>query len=300
MTTKRPFDGAVMRYPAVAGAFYEGNKDALARQVRNCYTHPLGPGRLPRVRKGERRLVGLVVPHAGYMYSGPFAAHCYSALAEDGLRSAYVILGPNHHGQGAPLAITRHEWQTPLGVVPVDAALYDALQKPPLEEDVVAHRDEHSIEVQLPFLQSLSPDVRFVPVCMAFQEYDLAAEVGNLAAEALQGRERDAVLIASSDFTHVGPQYFQLPPRGTSAPAFATAQDAKAIERILALDPKGFASRVARDEISMCGYGPVTSLLVAANRLGAREAKLLRYGTSSDVSSDERMAVGYGAIAIYR
>ncbi len=287
-----------MRYPAVAGAFYEGSRDALLRQIKECYTHPLGPGRVPEVRKGDRRLVGLVVPHAGYVYSGPVAAHSYAALAADGWPSSFIILGPNHHGQGAPLALTSHDWQTPLGIATVDPNLHEALSKPPLEEDAVAHRDEHSIEVQLPFLQQLSDSVRFVPICMAFQEYDLAAEVGDLVAGVVKGR--DALVIASSDFTHVGPQYYQLPPHGVSAPAFAKEQDAKALEKILALDAKGFSTKVAQDEISMCGYGPVTALLSAAKRLGATQTKLLRYGTSSDVSRDTHMAVGYGAIAIYR
>jgi len=170
--------------------------------------------------------------------------------------------------------------------------------KPPLEDDIRAHRDEHSVEVQLPFLQHMGQAVRFVPICMAFQEYDLAAEVGELVAGALKGN--DVVVIASSDFTHVGMQYNQLPPRGTSAPGFAKEQDAKAIEKILALDPKGFAAKVAQADISMCGYGPVTSMLTAAKKLGATQTKLLKYGSSSDVSHDEHMAVGYGAIAVYR
>ena len=287
-----------MRYPAVAGAFYEGSKERLERQVEGCFTHRLGPGRLPRAGKGPKRLVGLVVPHAGYVYSGPVAAFSYAALAEDGLRASYVVLGPNHSGQGAPLAITHHDFQTPLGLVPIDTDLLAALSKPPLEDDVGAHRHEHSIEVQLPFLQFLSPDVKFVPVCMAFQEYELAAEVGDLVASAVAGR--DALVIASSDFSHVGPQYYQMPPRGKTAPAWAQEQDAKAIERILALDPEGLAGRVAQDEISMCGYGPVTAMLTAAKKLGATEARLLRYGSSSDVSGDRDMAVGYGAIAVYR
>src|SRR5438067_7305470 len=109
-----------MRYPAVAGAFYERSKEGLLRQIRECYTHPLGPGRVPSVRAGERRILGLVVPHAGYLYSGPGAAHAYAALAADGWPSSFVILGPNHHGAGAPLAVTNHDWQTPLGTVPVD------------------------------------------------------------------------------------------------------------------------------------------------------------------------------------
>src|SRR6267378_5118882 len=299
MITKRPFDGAPsMRYPAVAGAFYERSRDALLRQIEACYTHPVGPGRLPTVREGPRRLLGLVVPHAGYMFSGPVAAHAYTTLADDGWPSTFVILGPNHHGQGAPLALTDHEWQTPLGIVPVDAALHSAMLKPPLEDDIRAHRDEHSVEVQLPFLQHLGQAVRFVPICMAFQEYDLASEVGGLVADAVKGK--DVLLIASSDFTHVGPQYNQLPTGGLTAPGFAKEQDAKAIEQILALDAKGFAAKVDHAEISMCGYGPVTAMLVAAKQLGAKAATLLKYGTSSDVSRDSHMAVGYGAIAVYR
>ena len=287
-----------MRYPAVAGAFYERSKEGLLRQIRECYTHPLGPGRVPSVRAGERRILGLVVPHAGYVYSGPVAAHAYAALAADGWPSSFVILGPNHHGAGAPLAVTNHDWQTPLGIAHVDPDVYAGLAKPPLEDDIRSHRDEHSIEVQLPFLQQLKDDPRFVPICMAFQEYELAAEVGGLVADAAKGR--DCIVIASSDFTHVGPQYFQLPTRGLTAPAFAKEQDAKAIERILALDPKGFSGKVAQAEISMCGYGPVASMLTATKQLGAKAATLLKYGTSSDVSHDGHTAVGYGAIAVYR
>ena len=164
--------------------------------------------------------------------------------------------------------------------------------------DVAAHRHEHSIEVQLPFLQHLSPAVRFVPICMAFQEYELAAEVGELLGEAL--KDRDALVIASSDFSHVGMNYNQMPPRGKTAPEYAKGQDAKALEKVLALDPKGLQDRVAKDDISMCGYGPVTAMLVAAKKLGAREARLLKYGSSSDVSGDRDMAVGYGAVAVYR
>ena len=287
-----------MRYPAVAGAFYEGTRATLLRQIERCYTSPLGPGALPKPEDGPRRLVGLVCPHAGYQYSGPIAAHSYAGLAQDGLRAAYVVLGPNHYGSGAPLATTHHDWETPLGPVPIEPALLKAISKPPIEDDVAAHRHEHSIEVQLPFLQHLSADLRFVPVCMAFQEYDLAAEVGELVASAV--KDRDALVIASSDFSHVGMNYNQMPPRGRTAPAWAKEQDAKALERILALDPKGLQDRVARDDISMCGYGPVTAMLVAAKRLGATEARLLKYGTSSDVSGDDDMAVGYGAVAVFR
>ncbi len=287
-----------MRYPAVAGAFYEGSRDSLVRQIERCYTHRLGPGRLPAIESRRGRLVGLVVPHAGYMYSGPVAAHSYTALAADGLPQSFIVLGPNHMGSGAPLALTRQDFETPLGVVKNDPELFAALSKPPLEEDVIAHRHEHSIEVQLPFLQHLVGHVTFAPICMGFQEYELAAEVGEVVAEAV--KDRDTLVIASSDFTHVGPQYGNRPAKGTTAPEYAKDQDAKALERIVALDPKGLADRIARYDITMCGYGPVMAMLTAARRLGAKEARLLKYATSSDVSDDPTMAVGYGAVAVYR
>ena len=288
-----------MRYPAVAGQFYERDSGALRKQIDGCYRHPIGPGSKPAIAKDRpRTLKGMVVPHAGYIYSGPVAAHAYAALARDGPPESFVILGPNHTGLGAMMALGAHDWETPLGVATYDADLGARLQKGPVTDDIIAHRHEHSIEVQLPFLQQLSEGVRFVPICMAFQEYDLAAEVGELVARTVQ--RKDVLLIASSDFTHVGSQYFQSPPPGVTAPAFAKEQDAKAIEPILALDPKHFAAKVAQDDISMCGYGPVTAMLTAAKRLGATEAKLLKYATSSDVSRDTKMAVGYGAIAVYR
>src|SRR5207245_11640525 len=140
----------------------------------------------------------------------------------------------------------------------------------------------------LPFLQHLSEGVRFVPICMAFQEYEVASEVGDLMARTVKGK--DVLLIASSDFTHVGSQYFQLPPKGRTAPAFAQEQDAKAIEPILALDPKHFAAKVAQDDISMCGYGAVAAMLSAAERLGAPGAWVLKSATASQVRRDTEMA----------
>src|SRR2546421_3510917 len=229
MIMRRPSDGAPsMRYPAVAGAFYERSRDALLRQIRECYAHPLGPGRPAELRSGPRRLVGLVVPHAGYVYSGPVAAHSYAALAADGWPASFVVFGPNHHGQGAPLALTSHDWQTPLGVAAIDKDLHDSLSKPPLEEDILAHRDEHSIEVQLPVLQHLSDRVRFVPICMAFQEYDLATVVGELVAQTVRGK--DVILISSTDFTHAVSPYFQITPMSRTASSFAQEKGTKAAQ----------------------------------------------------------------------
>ncbi len=286
----------IVRYPAVAGAFYPGSKEALRRQIEQSYRHPFGPGRLPEPKRGPRRIKGLVCPHAGYVYSGPIAAHSYLALAEDGLPEHLVILGPNHHGRGAPVALCPEDHVTPFGTVPYDAGLGAHLVGGVIEEDRDAHREEHSIEVQLPFLQHLSERVTFVPIAFSFQEWDVAREVGEAVAKALKGK--DAVVIASSDFTHVGPNYGQMPSRGTSVSAFARRQDEEALHHIGRLDPKGLQDAVHEHDITMCGYGPVTAMLVAAKALGATEAQVLKYANSAEITNDLHLAVGYGSVVV--
>jgi AmmeMemoRadiSam system protein B len=286
----------MVRYPAVAGSFYAGSKDALLRQIAVAYGHPLGPGGVPVLSKGPRRIKGLVVPHAGYAYSGPIAAHSYAALAQDGWPEHIVILGPNHHGIGAPLAVCPEDHLTPFGTVTYDSPLGNAIVGGLIESDAAAHREEHSIEVQLPFLQHLRPEVSFVPIAMIFQEWEVAKDVGATVAKALKGK--DALIIASSDFTHVGANYGQLPPRGTTVAEFARRQDAKALEAILKLDAKSLHETVRDHEITMCGYGPVIAMLTAAKQLGATEAKLLKYANSAEITRDTNLAVGYGAVVI--
>lgn len=248
------------------------------------------------MKQGPRRIKGLVVPHAGYMYSGAIAAHAYAALAGDGWPRRIVILGPNHHGLGAPVALCPEDHATPLGTARYDALLGEKLLGGVVEADPAAHRQEHSIEVQIPFLLQLRSDVSFVPIAFAFQEWDVAREVGEAVARAVE--DDDAVIVASSDFTHVGPQYGQVPPRGTSAGEFAKRQDEKALDRIVRLDPQGLQGVVHQDQITMCGYGPVTAMLVAAKALGATDAEFRKYANSAEVTNDETMAVGYGAVVI--
>lgn len=272
-----------MRYPAVAGQFYEGEAAALREQIGSCYRHPIGPGKRPALaRDGPRTLKGLVVPHAGYMYSGPVAAHAYAALAEDGLPDAFVVLGPNHTGLGAEEALGTHDWETPLGVVAYDKELGKRALGGPVTEDIIAHRHEHSIEVQLPFLQELSESVRFVPICMGLQDSRHAVQVGEVVREAIQGR--DVVVIASSDFCHYIPK------------AEAARRDRLAIERILAFDVKGFYRTLQEHDISMCGYGPVAAMMTA---IGPARPQLLKYASSGDVAPMEDV-VGYAAIAMRR
>ncbi|HEY4705077.1 MAG TPA: AmmeMemoRadiSam system protein B [Thermoplasmata archaeon] len=270
-----------MRYPAVAGQFYERDATALRKQIDACYRHPIGPGRKPAVaRDGPRTLRGMVVPHAGYMYSGPVAAHAYAALARDGLPQAFVVLGPNHTGLGAAMALGAHDWETPLGVAEYDRDLGARILKDPVTEDIIAHRHEHSIEVQLPFLQDLAGTVRFVPICMGLQDYRDAVEVGGIVRDAIAGR--DVVVLASTDFCHYIPK------------AEAARRDRMAIDKILAFDVRGFYRTVQENDISMCGYGPAMAMMTA---IGSAKPELLKYASSGDVTPMEDV-VGYGAIAM--
>jgi len=272
-----------MRYPAVAGQFYERDPVALRKQIDGCYRHPIGPGAKPPVANGgPRTLKGLVVPHAGYAYSGPVAAHAYAALARDGAPKSLVILGPNHTGLGAPMALGAHDWETPLGVATYDAELGGRLLKGPVTEDIIAHRHEHSIEVQLPFLQDLFGAVTFAPICMGLQELRYAVEIGEIVRDAIKGR--DAVVLASTDFSHYIPK------------AEAARRDRMAIDKILAGDVKGFYRTVQEEDVSMCGFGPVIAMMTA---IAPAKAEFLKYASSGDVAPMEDV-VGYAAIAMRR
>ncbi|MFQ5837763.1 MAG: AmmeMemoRadiSam system protein B [Thermoplasmata archaeon] len=271
-----------MRRPAVSGQFYAADREGLVTEIEACYAGTLGPGRLPGELGGRRSLTGLVVPHAGYMYSGPVAAHAYLALAEDGLPETFVILGPNHTGYGSPLAVGTEDFDTPLGIARVDTGLAKDLVQGALEEDMEAHRYEHSIEVQLPFLLHLREDVSFVPICMGAQDYRAAEAVGSLLSEVLKGK--DVVIIASTDFSHYVPQ------------EVAAQKDKLAIERIVKGDAPGLYETVREHNVSMCGYGPVMATLAA---LGQVRGHLLKYGTSGDVQP-MRDVVGYASITLSR
>lgn len=269
-----------MRRPAVAGQFYEGDERALRKQIDACYLGPLGPGRLPELKAGPRRILGGVAPHAGYMFSGQVAAHLYSRLAADGFAKSFVIIGPNHTGRGSGMAIAVDDFQTPLGVAKVDQELAKALRKDLIDVDPEAHHLEHSIEVQLPFLQHISPDFKFVPLCMGFQDYDASRSVGEIVRDAVKGR--DSVVIASTDMSHY------------VAAGTAKAKDGKALKMIEAMDPEGLYETVRDENISMCGYGPVMATMVAC---GAGKAMLLKYATSGDVRPMSDV-VGYASVVI--
>jgi hypothetical protein len=278
---------AKVRRPTQAGAFYEGNAESLKRQIENCFLHELGPGKIPKaVKLGPRQVIGLVCPHAGYMFSGPVAAHAYSKLAMDGKPDVVVIFGPNHTGYGSALAVMNEGfWRTPFGDVEVDGETANQIvhESRIVDVDDSAHRLEHSIEVQLPFLQYLyGSEFKIVPICFLMQDLSSAREVGQAVAKVLA--EKNAVIIASSDMTHYEPQ------------KIAAEKDRSALEAVEAMDEKKFYSMIEARRISACGYGPIVALITAAKILGAKEAKLLCYKTSGDVIGDYSSVVGYAAV----
>ncbi len=278
---------AKVRQPCQAGAFYEGTAESLRRQIRNCFLHELGPRKLPDVTKSDlRNIMGLVCPHAGYAFSGPVAAHAYYKLALDGKPDVVVILGPNHTGYGSPLAVMSEGfWRTPLGDVKIDTEIANKIVRESriVDVDESAHRFEHSIEVQLPFLQYLyGSQFKIVPICFLMQDLDSVKEVGRAVSSVLMGK--NAVVIASSDMTHYEPQ------------ERALENDMMAIRTIESMNEDMFYSTVEKRGISACGYGPIAGLITAAKTMGAKEAKLLCYKTSGDVIGDYSSVVGYAAM----
>lgn len=278
-----------VRRPCQAGAFYEGTPDALKRQIEECFTSKLGPRRIPTVAERPiKNVLGLICPHAGYMFSGMVAAHAYYKLALDGRPDLIVLLGPNHTGIGSGLAIMNEGvWRTPLGDIEVDGEAANQLTRESslIDVDDSAHRNEHSIEVQLPFLQYLyGSSFKIVPICFLMQDLTSAKEVGQAVAKVLQNRK--AAIIASSDMTHYEPQ------------KSAEQKDRKALDAIEAMDEARFQSVIEDNNITACGYGPITSLITAAKALEAKEAKLLCYKTSGDVTGDHTSVVGYAAVCL--
>jgi AmmeMemoRadiSam system protein B len=269
-----------MRAPAVAGKFYPRSGKQVRQEIERLFDSYVG-GAPPLNPNGPREIKAMVVPHAGYTYSGPVAAHAYAALAKDGFPESFVVLGPNHNAFGSPVAMTDEDFETPLGRIDIDQDIAGKLGRL-VADDPLAHRYEHSIEVQLPFIQFFNPNAKFVPIAMAAQDYETAREVAEELIRACEGK--DVVFIASTDFSHYVPA------------AEAKKQDHAVIEKILALDPEGVYDTVVRKDVSMCGYGPVMAAMMASQ---GKHAKLLNYATSGDVVPMTEV-VGYAAIAIMR
>jgi AmmeMemoRadiSam system protein B len=279
------------RRPAVAGYFYPAGRRELISLIEDCFRHEHGPGRLPPAGV-ESPLVALISPHAGYIYSGPVAAHGY--LLASGLRDVdtYVVVGPNHYGYGNPLAVyPPGYWTTPLGDVEIDTQLTERLMKRhgALYPDVEAHAREHSIEVQVPFLQYIrGGGLKLLPICMGIQDMDAAVELGRALADVVRDWPRRVLLIASTDFTHYEPH------------EAAKSKDLAQVQHILRMDVKAHYAHLYERDVSMCGYGPTAVIMEAARRLGATWAELLKYATSGDTSGNRDSVVGYASIAFYK
>jgi len=271
-----------IREPAVAGRFYPASAQRLRAEIESYITPPADTTPEPKILA-----LGCVVPHAGYMYSGHVAGAVYRRLE---LPERLIILCPNHTGMGEPLAImSRGAWRTPLGDAPIAGELATELMRcmPLLSEDEEAHRSEHALEVQLPFLQVLDPNFQFVPIAIGTSNFEVLSALGVTIANVLATQSDRVLIIASSDMNHY------------ENDAVTRVKDRRAIDQLLALEPLGLYDVVRDGEISMCGYGPAVIMLTAAKRLGARHAELLRYATSGDISGDKNMVVGYAGIAIF-
>ena len=266
----------MIRQPAVAGQFYPGTEQALRQELQQL---------IPE-NNLKQRAVGVISPHAGYIYSGSTAGKMLASIA---IPRTVIILGPNHHGIGSLAALSPEDsWQTPLGPVPIEKRLAGLLQKqvPAIQEDAAAHLREHSLEVQVPFLQYLRPDVAIVPLCLAFGDYAGCELVGNGIAAAIQEFGEPVLILASSDMTHY------------ESAERAKQKDSLALERALALDPQGLVKVCRSNRITMCGVIPAAVMLVAAKALGATSANLVGYTTSGEVSGDYNQVVAYAAVTV--
>lgn len=269
------------RAPAVSGSFYEGSADRLRAQLHRCFAaNPPAAG--------KKKAMAGVVPHAGLMYSGHVAAALYATFE---LQQRLIILCPNHTGLGSPAAINREgTWFTPLGDLTIDTELADAIMAhaPSLELDDRAHLREHSLEVQLPFIQYLSPSTRFVPICLGAPDFALCQEVGAAIAAAIQaaGGWSEAGILASSDLNHYQDQQTTL------------RKDQLAIDAVLGLDARKLWETVLSEDISMCGFIPTTTMLIATRILGATDAELVKHATSGDINRDYSAVVGYASMVI--
>lgn len=266
----------MIRQPAVANQFYTGDPVRLRAELAG-YINPF---------PDKARVIGIVAPHAGYVYSGATAGAVYGAVE---IPDTVIILGPNHHGIGAAAALfPAGSWNSPLGSTPINTRLAEILKRhtPLLEEDSTAHLHEHSLEVHLPFLQYLRPEVTIVPICIGFGDIDSCRILGEGMARSITEYGEPVLIVASSDMNHY------------ESADLSRQKDELALERALALDPEGLLSVCRGKRITMCGVVPTAALLFAAKSLGATGARLVRYSNSGDISGDYHRVVGYAAMTV--
>ncbi len=266
----------MLRSAAVAGQFYSDDRERLQRDIESLL-----------VDMTPQPAIAVMSPHAGYVYSGAVAAKTFSQVK---IPDEVIILGPNHHGYGHAAAVyASGVWETPLGRVEIASGLAERLlaECTMTADDYVAHKDEHSLEVQVPFLQYLSSDLRIVPICISRMPLDLLLEFGDGMARVIASCKEAPLIVASTDMTHY------------EAGAVARKKDHLALDRVLALDPEGLYQVVNENRISMCGVLPTVVMLRAALALGASQAELVAYSNSGDVTGDQSAVVGYAGVRIF-
>ncbi|MDD4956058.1 MAG: AmmeMemoRadiSam system protein B [Candidatus Omnitrophica bacterium] len=263
------------RRPVVEGCFYPSDTEDLSREIKALIS----------VKKEARNAIGIVAPHAGYVYSGGIAGKVYGAIRP---ARTYVVLGPNHTGRGEAVACSDEDWETPLGTVEVDKDLIRALTKgrSGIKIDRKAHAQEHAVEVHLPFIKSISPEAKIVPITFMSVGIREVRMAGEAIASAIKASGGKALIVASSDMTHY------------ESRASASKKDKEAIGRILELDAEGLLEVVEEHNISMCGVVPVAVMLVSAKELGARAAELIEYDDSGSVNGDTSHVVGYAGLVV--
>jgi len=269
----------MLRLPAVAGRFYPSNPQELAALVRE-YSRP-DPQHPPVSVKA------CLVPHAGYVYSGHVVG---ATLARMALPQKVIVLGVRHYPRGEPAAIVSSgAWRTPLGDAPIDEPLAAELLRacPLLREDSVAHSSEHSLEVQLPFLQVLASSFSFVPVALGTVQYESLVNVGKALAQVLERTKENVLLLTSSDLNHYENE------------KTTRLKDQRAIDRLLACDPRSLYDTCRNEEISMCGLGPAVAMLTALNGLDAKKSELIKHATSGEISGDYEQVVGYAGMIFF-
>ncbi len=265
------------RNPAVAGHFYPLDEIQLEKEVADY---------LPAVE--PREALAVISPHAGYVYSGSIAGQTLGSVR---IPSRVVILGPNHHGHGHPAAVfSSGSWLTPLGETAIDGELAERILAacPAMAADTLAHRFEHSLEVQLPFIQALSPRTSIVPICLSQLPLEQLLAMGEGLAKAIASCPEEVLIVTSSDMTHY------------ESGEAARQKDMLALDQVVALDPAGLYRTVREQGITMCGVIPAVVMLAAVRRLGADRATLVRYGNSGDVTGDQSEVVGYAGVIIER
>jgi len=269
----------MLRAPAVAGQFYPADRNSLAQAVSEL-TPLVSPS-------DKKKVLAVISPHAGYIFSGSVAGQTFGGVE---IPEDVIILGPNHHGRGAPLALMKEgAWEMPMGRVPLNHELAELILKnsTDIEIDDTAHRFEHSLEVQIPFLQALQSNLKIAPIVVSHIPFELCRKTGKALAETITEYDKPVMLVASTDMTHY------------ESRSSATEKDRMALSKITGLDPQGLYETVVGRGITMCGIMPTTIVLTAALDLGAKKAELIRYTDSGQTTGDTDQVVGYAGLIVF-